>query len=279
MTDASAAIPATRGRLRIGTQGWLYDDWAGTFYPVGTTQPDTLRVYASAFGSVEVDSTFYAVPADRTVSGWIERTPPGFAFALKLPREITHERRLRGCEPLLRAFLNRVEQLGERLGPVLIQLPPDFSPASASALEAFLPLLPREMRFAVELRHSGWISRETHDLLSMHGVALTLSDGPWISRRWLLQLVDRPTADFHYVRWMGPDRTLTDFSRVQVERAAELAAWADAIRPLAARGIDCYAFVSNFFEGHAPATARALQGRLGIEPVDPAGLDEQIHLF
>lgn len=270
---------SAKGRIRVGTQGWLYDDWAGTFYPEGTSQPDTLRLYARAFDTVEVDSTFYAVPSVSAVAGWAERTPPEFTLSLKLPREITHDRRLLDCGALLQEFVHRVRRLGRRLGPILVQMGPDFTPASAAALEAFLPLLARDLRFAVELRHSGWISRETHELLAMHGVALALSDGPWISRSWLLQLVDRPTAGFHYIRWMGPDRSLTDFSRVQVDRAEELDVWTDAIRPLEDRGLDCYAYFSNFFEGHAPGSARSFQTRLGREPVDPGSLGDQISLF
>lgn len=267
------------GALRIGTQGWVYDDWAASFYPEGTSQPETLRTYARAFDSVEVDSTFYAVPAVNTVRGWAERTPDDFVFALKLPREITHDHRLVGVKDRLEEFVERVRLLGSRLGPVLVQLAPDFTPSSTAALEEFLPLLPRDLRFAVEFRHPGWVSRGIHELLTMHGVAFALSDGPWISRSWLLQLVDRPTADFHYIRWMGPDRALTDFSHVQVDRGDELDAWAAAIQPLPARGLDTYAYFSNFYEGHAPASARSLQERLGIEPADPSTLGEQTTLF
>lgn len=267
------------GRLHVGTQGWLYDDWAAAFYPEGTSSADTLRLYGRAFDSVEVDSTFYAVPSARTVRGWVERTPPGFTFTLKMPREITHERRLREPEPVLGEFVARVRGLGDRLGPVLIQLAPDFTPDQFATLEEFLPLLPDDLRFAVELRHQGWINRETHDLLTMHRVALALSDGHWVPRTWLMQLVDRPTADFHYIRWMGPDRSLTDFSHVQTPRPEELDAWAAAIRPLPARGLDTFAYFSNFFEGHAPASARALQERLGLSVVDPGTLGEQISLF
>lgn len=263
----------------LGTQGWLYDDWAASFYPEGTSSPETLRLYARAFGSVEVDSTFYAVPSAGTVRGWVERTPPGFVFTLKLPRDITHERRLREPEPVLSEFTDRVRGLGERLGPILIQLPPDFTPGNAGALEEFLPRLPTDLRFAIELRHPGWITGETHELLTLHRVALALSDGPWISRSWLLQLIDRPTSDFHYIRWMGPDRSLTEFSRVQISRDEELDLWTEAIRPLPDRGLDVFAYFSNFFEGHAPASARSLQRRLGLPVVDPGALGEQISLF
>ena len=265
-------------RARIGTQGWNYPGWLGPFFPEGTRAADFLRLYARAFSTVEVDSTFYAVPSESTVRGWVERTQPGFAFALKLPREITHERRLRGAEDLLAEFVERARGLGDRLGPVLVQLGPDFSPAEMPALRGFLALLPPGLRVAVEFRQSGWISRETHDLLRDHGVALALSDGRWLPRSWLLALVRRPTADFHYVRWMGPNRDLTDFSRTQVDRTEELTAWARALGE-APEGVDVFGYFNNHFAGHSPESARELQRMLGQHPTPPDEIGEQTSLF
>ncbi|HET8656899.1 MAG TPA: DUF72 domain-containing protein [Longimicrobiaceae bacterium] len=267
------------GRIRIGCQGWNYPGWAGPLFPEGARPADYLSLYARAFDTVEVDSTFYAAPSERTVRGWVERAPEGFLFALKLPREITAERRLVGAEPVLEEFLDRARLLGPKLGPVLVQLGPDFSPAERPALKRFLPVLPADLRFAVEFRQREWINRETHDLLAGHGVALALNDGPWIPRRWLLQLAQRPTADFHYVRWMGMNRELTDFSHVQLDRSEEITVWADALRGLPAQGLDVYGYVSNYFTGHSPATARELQQRLGLPSVDPGSIGEQTSLF
>lgn len=271
----------TEGRLRLGTQGWNYPAWTGPLYPEGTRAADLLGVYSRAFGSVEVDSTFYATPAASAVRGWVERTPPGFVFALKLPREITHERRLLGVERETEEFFDRVRGLGDRLGPVLVQLGPDFSPREVPALMDFLPRLPADVRVAVEFRQHAWMTEATLDLLGRHGVALVLTDGPWVPRRVAIALLRAPTADFHYIRWMGESRDLTDFSRVQTDRADELAAWSEAILEL--RGsrpaLDVFGFVSNFFSGHSPATVRDLQRRLGQQPVDPDGLREQTSLF
>lgn len=265
-------------RIRLGTQGWNYPDWVGPFFPEGTRAADFLRVYSRAFGTVEVDSTFYAIPPESTVRGWVNRTPPGFRLALKLPREITHERRLVGAEAVLEEFAERARGLGDRLGPVLVQLGPDFSPAEMPALRSFLPRLPPDLRFAVEFRQREWITRETHELLREHGVALALSDGRWLPRSWLLALVRRPTADFHYLRWMGPNRDLTDFGRVQLDRREELEAWAAALRE-APPGTEVYGYFNNHFQGHSPASARDLQRRLGQEPVPPEELGEQTSLF
>lgn len=265
--------------IRLGTQGWNYAAWVGPLYPSGTRAGDFLKLYARAFPTVEVDSTFYAVPSERTVRGWAERTPPGFRFALKLPREVTHERRLRDADDVLDAFFGRARLLGEKLGPVLVQFGPDFSPAERPALERFLPRLPRDLQIAVEFRQHAWVGEETLALLQRHGVALALSDGRWIPRRWLLTLLQRPTAPFHYLRWMGPDRSLTDFSHVQVDRSGILAAWADALGALPPLVTQVFGYVNNHFAGHSPASARELQQRLGLGAVPPGELGEQAELF
>lgn len=269
--------------IRLGTQGWNYDAWVGPFYPDGTRAADFLGLYARAFDTVEVDSTFYAVPAERTVSGWAERTPPHFRFALKLPQEATHERRLRDAGGVLDAFVARARLLGPKLGPVLVQLGPDFGPAELPALERFLPLLPNDVRFAVEFRQRAWITDGVLALLAGHGVALALSDGPWVPRRWALKLAERfaarPPAPFAYVRWMGPDRALVDHSRVQVDRAGELGAWAEALGALAEGGTEVYGYVSNYYAGHGPENVRDVQRLLGRRPVEPDEIGDQLTLL
>jgi uncharacterized protein YecE (DUF72 family) len=267
------------GAIRLGTQGWNYPAWVGPLYPMGTRAPDFLRVYARAFDTVEVDSTFYAIPPSSTVRGWVSRTPEGFSFALKLPQEITHERRFVDAIDVLERFTDRARELGERLGPVLVQCGPDFSPAERPALEAFLPSLPRDLRFAIEFRQRAWIEPETLELLRSHGVALALSDGRWIPRRWLLRLAARPTADFSYLRWMGPDRSMTDYSHLQVDRSAELDAWAAVIPVLQAQVRETFGYMNNHFAGHSPGSVRMLQERLGIDTVDPETIGEQPSLF
>jgi uncharacterized protein YecE (DUF72 family) len=268
--------------ILIGTQGWNYAAWVGPLYPPGTRASEFLSTYARMFRAVEVDSTFYAVPDVRTVRAWAERTPADFTFAPKMPKEITHERRLRNAETLVDDFLGRARALGSKLGPVLLQMGPDFAPDELPALAQFLPQLPRDLRFAVEVRQNRWMQPDARprllDLLSRHGIALALSDGKWIARATMIDLIEQPTADFLYVRWMGPDREITDYSRLQFDRSAEIAAWADALRD-AANTRDVFGFFNNHFAGHSPANARALQRLLGQEPVDPQSLRIQRSLF
>ena len=267
------------GTVRIGTQGWNYDAWVGPFYPTGTRGADFLPVYARAFGTVEVDSTFYAIPPSKTVRGWADRTPPDFRFALKLPQEITHERRLRDSGDLARLFFDRARELGPKLGPILVQLGPDFGPAELPALAGFLPTLPADLQVAIEFRQRGWLYEGVLALLAEHNVALALSDARWIPRKQMLSLAARPTADFGYVRWMGPDRSIVDYSRVQVDRSRELEAWSHALSSLAERVREVYGYVNNHFAGHSPSSARDLQRLLGQQPLEPEQLGEQMSLF
>jgi uncharacterized protein YecE (DUF72 family) len=265
--------------VRIGTQGWNYDAWVGPFYPAGTRPADYLSIYARACDTVEVDSTFYAIPAVKTLRGWAERTPPDFRFALKFPQEITHENRLRDSASIAALFFDRARELGPKLGPILMQLGPDFAPAELPALAAFLPQIPRDLRVAVEFRHRGWIHDGILALLAEHNVALAFIDARWIPRKTMYGLAMRPTADFSYVRWMGPNRDLVDYSRVQVDRSRELEAWAAVIEGLAARVRAVFGYVNNHFAGHSPASARELQRLLGQKPVHPDQLGEQMSLF
>lgn len=266
-------------RLRLGTQGWNYPAWVGPFYPDGTRPADFLRTFARAFDVVEIDSTFYAIPPVSTVRGWASRVPSHFTFTCKLPQEITHERRFVDCADVLAAFADRMRELGPQLGPILIQCGPDFAPSEGRAFAEFLTLLPADLRFAVEFRQSAWIRRRTLSTLSAHRVALALSDGRWIPREWLLKLCEQPTADFAYLRWMGPDRRITDYGALQVDRSAELDAWAAVIPVLQGQVREVYGFVNNHFAGHAPASVRMLQERLGVPPVDPRSIGEQASLF
>jgi uncharacterized protein YecE (DUF72 family) len=265
--------------IHIGTQGWNYDAWVGPFYPDGTRPSDFLTVYARAFDTVEIDSTFYASPAETTIRSWYERTPRDFRFALKLPQEITHEQRLRDVTGASETFFERVRDLGDKLGPVLVQMGPDFQPGELPALVDFLGRVPRDLRIAIEFRHRGWITEGILALLKEHNIALTLSDGRWIPRKVMLDLATRPTADFAYIRWMGPNRDLVDYTRVQVDRSNEVELWSDAIERLAQKVSHIYGYVANTFSGHSPATARDLQSRLGQTPINPDLLGEQMSLF
>lgn len=272
-------FPSVNDHIFIGTQGWNYDAWVGPFYPLDTRPTDFLSVYSRAFDSVEVDSTFYGIPVASTVESWARRTPPGFIFSLKMPQEVTHEQRLRDSIGASELFYERMRELGPKLGPILVQLGPDFDPKELPALVNFVGRIPDDLRFVVEFRHRGWITEGVLALLREHNIALALVEGRWIPRRMMLALARRPTADFIYIRLMGPNRDLVDYSRVQVDRSREIEAWTETILAISGSVKSVYAYVANTFTGHSPATARDIQRRLGQRPVEPEALGEQLSLL
>lgn len=272
-------FPPVNEHIFIGTQGWNYDGWIGPFYPLATRPADFLSVYSRAFDSVEVDSTFYGIPAPSTFESWAARTPPGFIFSLKMPQEVTHEQRLRDSTGVSEQFYEQARALGAKLGPILVQLGPDFEPNELPALVDFIGRVPDDLRFVVEFRHRGWLSEGVLALLRERNIALALVEGRWIPRKTMLALARRPTADFMYIRWMGPNRDLVDYSRVQVDRSREMDAWTAIIQEVAGDANAVFGYIANTFTGHSPATARDLQRRLGQQPVDPDKLGEQLSLF
>ena len=174
------STPPPAAAIRIGTQGWNHTAWVGSFYPQDTRASDFLSVYARAFDTVEVDATLYSAPSATTLRGWADRVPADFTFALKMPQDVTHDRRLRDASLVADEFFDRVRGLGTRLGPILMQFAPDFGPSEFPALAAFLPTVPRDVRLAVEFRHRGWVHDGVLALLAEHNVAFVLTDARYI---------------------------------------------------------------------------------------------------
>jgi uncharacterized protein YecE (DUF72 family) len=272
----------TSCKVHIGTQGWNYEGWVGAFYPRGTRAQDFLDLYTRVFDTVEIDASFYAIPSEASIQSWLKRAPAGFTYSFKLPQEITHHNRLQNSEDVLQRFCERVRGLAEKLALILIQLPPDFSPRSLPALEKLLPLLPADLRFAIEFRDRHWVLEDVGEalleLLSAHRVALALADSKWLPRETMLQLASRPTADFAYVRWLGPAE-LTDYSRVQINREQEFALWVEAFQNLLAKVTTIHGYFNNHFQGHSPASANHFKRLLGQAVVEPAALETQPSLF
>jgi uncharacterized protein YecE (DUF72 family) len=181
--------------IRIGTSGFLYDHWRGRFYPP-SARGSELELYAEHFDTVELNVTFYRMPAAATFRSWAARVPDGFLFAVKASRYLTHVLRLREPREPVAFLMERASELGPHLGPILLQLPPDM-PADLPRLEATLEAFPPTANVAVEPRHDSWFSEELRALLTDHGAALCLADrrGP-LTPQWL-------TADWTYLRFHG----------------------------------------------------------------------------
>ncbi|GAA5182960.1 DUF72 domain-containing protein [Rugosimonospora acidiphila] len=178
----------------VGTSGWQYRDWRGRFYPEGVPQRQWLEYYASAFATVEVNNAFYRLPERETFAQWRRRTPDDFCVAVKMSRFLTHIRRLRDPDEPVARFLARAEALGDRLGPVLLQLPPTL-PVDPEALDAVLARFPATVRVAVEPRHESWWTPRVRSTLERHGAALAWADrlGRPVTPMWR-------TADWGYLR-------------------------------------------------------------------------------
>jgi uncharacterized protein YecE (DUF72 family) len=179
------------GSLLIGTSGWQYADWRGAFYPAGVPQREWLAYYAKEFPVVEVNSTFYSLPQRKATQQWREQTPDGFLVAAKMSRFLTHIKRLRDPQEPIARFFDRLEPLGDRLGPVLIQLAPTMR-ADVDVLDGVLRAMPKGVRVAVEPRHRSWWSDEVRAALEKHHAALCWADrlgrpvGPlWRTTEWV----------------------------------------------------------------------------------------------
>jgi uncharacterized protein YecE (DUF72 family) len=246
--------------IRLGTAGWLYDDWVGPFYPPRTPKSEFLPLYARDFPAVEIDSTFYAIPAVSTVMRWSEVTPDGFQFCPKLWQGITHEKKLRDCAENVAAYVESLSLLGPKLGPICIQLPPFLKPGADArrVVEAFLAGLPAEYDWAIEFRDRGWVNDETFALLREHNVAWVVQD------LYYMPKVPELTAGFSYFRWLGRRSEISTFGTVQIDRTEELDRWADVLRQVAGKVERVYGFFNNRYQGHSPASVRAMQQRLGL---------------
>lgn len=269
----------TRPGLYIGTMGWTYKDWVGTFYPHDTDQKDFLGCYSQIFSGLEIDSTFYFIPKPAVVSSWYAKTPPDFRFTAKVPREITHEKVLLDCEERIETFVVTMALLGPKLGCLLVQLPPSFryNKGTYDRVGRFLDLLPTsDFRFAVEFRHRSWVQSEVFDLLRSHQVAWTIQDHPWF-----MPVHPELTADFTYIRWLGDndDSRITSVREVVVDRAQDIIKWSERLkRDILPRVDTFFGFFNNHYAGHAPTNCNQMKRLLGLDTVNP-DIDRQMSLF
>lgn len=244
----------------IGTMGFGYKPWQGTFYPDKLPKAQQLPYYATRFNALEMDSTFYGTPRAETVERWRQLTPEGFKFCPKAPREITHDLRLATVtEPILGNFLDTMRVLGDRLGPIAFQFPPDFSADERGALADFLPRLPRDLQFGVEFRHRSWWSEATAELLASHEIC-------WIAADYIyLPKEVRRTTDFLYVRLLGRHGQFATKTHEVLDKSDELQQWRDRVEAHQVEAPTVYAFFNDDYAGHAPATANRLKAILGQE--------------
>jgi uncharacterized protein YecE (DUF72 family) len=245
-------------RLRIGCSGWNYAHWRnGVFYPPRCPPRAWLRFYAQHFDTVEVNTTFYRLPRASSVARWVEETPADFVFAVKVSRYVTHLKRLLDVGVHLPLLYERIRPLlhSPKLGPLLWQLPPNFS-LDLDRLAAALEHTHDGHRHAFEFRHPSWFREETYTLLREHGVALVIGDRPQVNEFQTHEL----TADFTFVRFHSGTRGRNgNYSHAELDEWSErLGRWSNEV--------DVYAYFNNDWEGFAVENARYLQGRLAALP-------------
>ena len=224
-------------RIRVGTSGYSYKEWKGSFYPEKLPASEMLRYYAERLDTVEINNTFYRMPSKKMLEGWAAQVPDSFSFVLKASRRITHQKRLKEADGELAYLLGNAAVMGDKLGPILFQLPP-WLKKDIERLEGFLKLLPEGTRAAVEFRSSSWLDDETYDLLRVRNVALVVSDTSKDN--------DDPapvaTADYGYLRL-----------RREAYDDAALRAWAARITDQA--WSEAYVFFKHEDEGAGPRLA------------------------
>jgi len=241
--------------ILLGTSGWSYKEWVGPFY----TDKSLLKAYTRVFKTVEIDSTFYRYPSKGTVMGWVRYSPEGFVYTAKLPKLITHEKKLdmaQGIQEDLEKFIELLEPLwlGGKLGCLLIQLPPkyDYRPKE---FEEFLRILPRHIKFAVEFRDLSWMREETWALLQKHDVAYAIVDEP------LLPPELHFTASLAYFRWHGKGVRPWYNYRYDVE---ELEPWVPKVKEATEKVKTIYGYFNNHYHGYAVENCLQVLEMLGV---------------
>ena len=230
----------------IGTSGYNYPEWKGSFYPRDLPQAKMLPYYAARFPTVEINYTFYRMPTEKLVAGWAAQTPSRYQLTLKAPRRITHDSRLRNCGSLVSAFCNVAGSLGDKLGALLFQLPPGAK-KDLGLFDAFLEDVPPGARAAFEFRHASWLDDEVFGRLGRRNLALCIADSEKMSTP--VQI----TADYAYFRLRDEGYTEAAITR-----------WADTIARETPLCRDVFVYFKHEEEGRGPEFARLLMDRLGL---------------
>jgi uncharacterized protein YecE (DUF72 family) len=236
--------------VHVGTSGWHYKQWIGDFYPPRFPPAKMLAYYAHQFHTVEINSSFYRLPEEKTFDQWRKIVPSRFVFAVKASRFLTHIKRLKDPEDSIKLFFARAKHLGPHLGPILFQLPPRWK-ADIGRLTTFLELLPPKHKYVVEFRDDSWYAREILELLGRHNVALCLHD--WHSADWAREL----TANFSYIRFHGTNGKYAGNYPDQL-----LLRWVEQIQSWQDEVSEVFAYFNNDIGGHAIRNAQSLRAML-----------------
>jgi uncharacterized protein YecE (DUF72 family) len=246
----------------VGCSGWSYDGWLGHFYPSNLDRKDFLKYYSQVFDYVEIDSSFYSAPNVFMTKRWASITPDNFKFTAKLPRSITHEKRLAEPEMELRYFFDVMRPLRTKLLALLLQLPPSLTAKEGlKKLEVLVHMLDPDFRYAIEVRHNSWFNNKgVYRLLSENNICLA-----W-SQLDTIQTPPELTSDFLYLRFIG-DRSIDerDFGKIQKDRIRELKMWSDSIDRVKDKTKLAIVAANNHYAGFGPATANSFRKMVGLK--------------
>ncbi len=239
--------------IRIGTSGWYYRHWLGPFYPKNLAKKDFLSFYSQKFLTAEINNTFYKVPQKQTLLNWKNEVPAHFIFSAKASQYITHMKKLKDPQEPVARFFSQIEALGEKLGPILFQLPPHWK-INPSRLDFFLKSLPSQYKYVFEFRDPSWFHEDTYSILKEQGAAFCIYD---FNRRLSPKEV---TAEFIYIRLHGPDRPYQG----QYDKK-NLSGWAESISEWKKQGKDVFCYFDNDQLGYAAQDALHLKQILDKE--------------
>ncbi len=265
--------------LLVGTSSWSARDWCGTFYPQSIEPGEMIRVYAQQLPTVEIDATWHHMPNKSMVEAWRARTPPGFVFSAKVPKVISHEKYLVDCESELEEFLSVMSRLEDKLGPLILQFPyvakakdpHEYQTGEefVSRLKKFVPLLPPEFKWGIEIRNSAWLRPELLDLLRSREISLVFID--YYTMDPLPKLSARNevfTGPFVYIRFLGNHKEMdaavsqaradgirkSDWGSLIQDRSSQMKQWIPAIKALVTRRVPTYVYFNNHYAGYAPGS-------------------------
>jgi uncharacterized protein YecE (DUF72 family) len=230
----------------VGTSGYNYPEWKGSFYPEKFPAAKMLPYYAERFATVEINYTFYRMPNEKVLAGWNKETPDQFRLTLKAPKRITHDSRLRNCQEAVDRFLQVAQTLGPKLGAILFQLPPYFR-KDLAVFDAFLAMLPASLCATFEFRHASWMDEEVYARLKERNLALCIADSEKASTPL------RMTADYAYFRL-----------RDEGYQPADIAHWARSIREHTAQCREVFVYFKHEEQGIGPEFAKLLLSELGL---------------
>jgi uncharacterized protein YecE (DUF72 family) len=248
--------------FHLGTMGFSYSDWVGPFYPESMVQRNFLKHYSRFFNAVEIDSTFYGTPRVETVQRWFAETPVDFCFCPKTPRIITHDKGLRSAHLSMAEFLLVMRILEEKLGVILIQLPPSFGVDQHDVLDNFLGSLPNDLRFAVEFRHPSWHQSQTEQLLLKHQVCWAGTEYPDLPRGITL------TTDYAYFRLIGQHGQFHSHNREQIDRIDNLNWWYQHLEKHRKSLTNIYGFFNNDYAGFGVGSCNRFKHIAGLPAPD-----------